>query len=102
MEEIRKNPLHSQLHTEVENKLLAEKVKNYMIKYHPKKWEIMQLKDLQGLTYEEIAELLNENENTLKVRHHRAKEVALEYLNRKTSLDRFKSGDKNSGDSQVQ
>lgn len=71
------------------NKVLAEKLKEYFLKKgHDDWWKIMEMLDMQEYTVEEIAEILKMNENTIKVKHFRAKNAARAFF---ASMDNLNS-----------
>ncbi|GAB4499437.1 MAG: RNA polymerase sigma factor [Saprospiraceae bacterium] len=64
----------------VENRDLANKVKSMMQELPEKQRLVMHLRDIEELTYEEIAEVLNISLDQVKVNLHRARKAIREQL----------------------
>lgn len=76
----------------IRDKVLAEKLKEYFLKKeHDDWWKIMEMMDMQEFTVEEIAKILNMNENTVKVKHFRAKNAARAFFASLENLNSIKN-----------
>jgi RNA polymerase sigma-70 factor (ECF subfamily) len=65
---------------QTETKLAYERAKNAINKLDEPQKTIMQLRDIEGYDYEEIAQILNMNVNTIRVNLSRARKKIREYL----------------------
>lgn len=75
----RSNGTMNQAHT-VENRDLADQVKRMMQELPEKQRLVMHLRDIEELSYEEIAEVLNISLEQVKVSLHRARKAIREQL----------------------
>mgnify|MGYP001142060559 CR=1 FL=1 len=63
------------LDDELEKKIKAQKLRNLISKIPHKFQIVLILYEFEGKTYEEIAEILNKNINTIKTRLYRARQI---------------------------
>ncbi|MDA3952406.1 MAG: sigma-70 family RNA polymerase sigma factor [Bacteroidales bacterium] len=77
-EEVSDDVLVNEQQTEI--KIAAQRAKNAIKKLDEPQKTIMQLRDIEGYDYEEIAQILNMNINTIRVSLSRARKKVREFL----------------------